>query len=75
MNPVHILTPYFVKIHFNITLPTTDLRSGLLPSVFPTKILYAFIASFRTPTFNAGLIIPVKLKAKWKFRMTVMLLF
>jgi hypothetical protein len=43
MNPVHTLTFNFLKIHFDITLSCThNLRSSLLPSGFPTKMLCLF---------------------------------
>ena len=35
-NPMHALSSYLLKIHFNITLPSTpSLRSGVFPSMFP----------------------------------------
>jgi hypothetical protein len=36
---------YFCQIHFNIILQRLGLPSGLFPSGFPTKILYAFLFS------------------------------
>jgi hypothetical protein len=39
MNPVHTTRSYLSKIHFNIILPP----SGLFPSGFPTRTLYAFL--------------------------------
>jgi hypothetical protein len=49
MHPIHIFAPYFSKIHSNVTFPPVRLflPSGLLPSGFPTKILYAFIFPMR----------------------------
>jgi hypothetical protein len=46
-NPIHTLS-YFSKIHFNI-IPhlRLDLVNGLIPSAFPTKIIYAVLL---TPT-------------------------
>jgi hypothetical protein len=39
LNPVHIFTSYFFKIHFNIILPSTqDIPSGAVRLVLPTKI-------------------------------------
>jgi len=41
MNPVHIVSPDFPKIHSNLVFPfTSDLLSGLFPSSFKTKSLY-----------------------------------
>jgi hypothetical protein len=45
MNPVHILQPYFIKIHFNITHPCLSLSSDPLPSGYPTNMLYDFVIS------------------------------
>jgi hypothetical protein len=43
MNPVHTLTPYFLKIHFIIVLHLLlGLESSHFPSGFPTKIVHAF---------------------------------
>jgi hypothetical protein len=39
INLVHTLTPYLLKIHFNILHLFPDLQSGLFPSHFPTKPL------------------------------------
>jgi hypothetical protein len=41
---VHALPHYALKPHFNMILPSMpDLQIDLLPSGFPTKILYAFV--------------------------------
>jgi hypothetical protein len=46
MNPVYIIPSYFSKIHYKLTSHLhLGLPSGLLPSGFPTKILYAFLFS------------------------------
>jgi hypothetical protein len=43
INPVHAHLSYFLNIYFDIILYIRlDLTSGLFPSSFPTKILYAF---------------------------------
>lgn len=46
MNPVHALTTYVFKIHFNIIshIGLCSLR-GLAPSGFPTKAVCAFLVS------------------------------
>ena len=45
-NPVHIPTSNLLEIHANIIHPSTPrLSSGLFPSVFPTKTLYAPLTS------------------------------
>jgi hypothetical protein len=42
MNPVHVLKPYFFKVHFHIIfLPTP--RSPKWPKHFRTKMLYSYI--------------------------------
>jgi hypothetical protein len=39
MNPIHILTSYFFKIHFNIILPSTlGISSGLFLHIFHIKL-------------------------------------
>jgi hypothetical protein len=44
--PINTIQSYLSKIHFNIVhLPTFGLPRGLLPSGFPTNILYAFLFS------------------------------
>jgi hypothetical protein len=44
MNSVHIIPPYFSKIHFNIILPSSlAIQRGSFPLGFPNNILYAFI--------------------------------
>jgi len=46
MNQVYTIPPYFSKLHCNIIFPShTVFQSGLLPSVFPTKILHVFLIS------------------------------
>jgi hypothetical protein len=46
MTPVHIFSPYFRKIHSNITFPSTLMSSrGLFPSGLQTKILHALLIS------------------------------
>jgi hypothetical protein len=42
MNPVHILTTYFSKLHVNIIFPSIIFLNGLLPSVFVMNILNTF---------------------------------
>jgi len=56
--PVHTFPPYFPKIHSNITriFPHTPRSSEwLLPSDFPTIILYAFVIPPMRVTYSANL--------------------
>jgi hypothetical protein len=56
MNPVHNFPPYFPKIHSSIiSYLRLYLPSGLFPSGFPTKILYAFLISSMRATFPVSL--------------------
>jgi len=48
INPVHSLQSYFLIIHFNIIL---QFASGVFPSAFPTKTLYAFLFSLVRATY------------------------
>jgi len=58
MFPVHNFPPYFPKIHCNVIFSfTPSLTSGLFPSGFPTKILYALLVSPMCATFSIHLII------------------
>jgi hypothetical protein len=61
VNPVHTISSYFSKIHFNINLPPTSRlfywSSGLFPSGFPTCILYAFLFSPMRSTFHIRLVL------------------
>lgn len=41
MNGVQLFTPRYIKIHFK----RPNLLSGVLPSDFPTKTVYAFLTS------------------------------
>jgi len=46
MHPVHTFPSYFHTIHSNISYHLRlGLTSGIFPSRFPTKILYAFFIS------------------------------
>ena len=56
MNPVHTIPTSFSKIHFNIFFShlCLVLPTGLIPSGFPTKILYAFLFSPMHDGRNAG---------------------
>jgi hypothetical protein len=43
---MHEIPSFFLSIHFNITLPCTLICSKcLLPSLLPTKILYACLVT------------------------------
>jgi hypothetical protein len=58
LNPIHTFPPYFSKLHSNITLLLLlGLLSGLFPSGFQTKILYAFFISPMLLTCPAHLIL------------------
>jgi hypothetical protein len=59
INPVHITPSYLYKIHLILS---THLRLGLLPSGFPTKILYTFSA----PHILLHLIILIILDEEYK---------
>jgi hypothetical protein len=44
INPIHSIPSYFSKINFNTAQPPTSwFPSGLVPSDFPTNILYTFL--------------------------------
>jgi hypothetical protein len=46
MHPVNTFPLHFPKIHSNIIFSSTSMSSnGLLPSCFPTKILYELLFS------------------------------
>jgi hypothetical protein len=52
LKPVHILTPYYFKIHFNITLSSTPaVTTQLFPSSFPTKNSHALLICPRHATY------------------------
>jgi len=61
MNPVHILPPYFPKIHSNIFHLLLGLPNGLLPSGFPTNILRAFLIYFMRAAGLAHIILHDKI--------------
>jgi hypothetical protein len=57
MNLVHTVLSYFPKIHSNIIFYLCPgLSSGLFPSGFPTRILYAFLIYSMHATCPAQLI-------------------
>jgi hypothetical protein len=49
INPVPIFKHYFLKLHFNIILPTTSLSQmdSILPFSFPLNILFIFLSLAR----------------------------
>jgi hypothetical protein len=55
MNTVHSLTQYFLKVHFNIILPSMLRSPKWCPQGFPTK-MYAFLASHMRATCPVRLI-------------------
>lgn len=57
MDPVHALRSRFFKKHFNMFPPMPSCTSGLFPSGFPTRILYAFLFSSIHATCLGHLII------------------
>ena len=56
---IHSTPPsHFLKTHFNIIHPLfLDLASGIVPSSFPTKTLYAPLLSHKRATWPAHLIL------------------
>jgi hypothetical protein len=58
IDPIHTTPSYLSKIHFNIVHPSTSWSpSGLLPSGYPTNILYAFLLSLVRAACPAHLIL------------------
>ena len=58
LDPVHIPTSYFLKIHLNMSSHLRlGLPSGLFPSAFPTKTLYTRLLSPIRATCTAHLIL------------------
>jgi hypothetical protein len=55
-NQVHVITSYFFKTQFNITLLATPSHSsGVFPSRFPSKIRHALLCTpmvFRDPPIS-----------------------
>ena len=71
IDPVHASMSQFWEVHFNITLPSTPgLPSGLFPSGFPTKNLYAPLLSPICVTFPAYLILLYLITQNYLLRST-----
>jgi hypothetical protein len=62
MNPVHTTSSYLSKFHFNLSSYLhLRLPSGLFPSDYPTKILYAFFFPMRATA------LPISSSSTWLF--------
>jgi hypothetical protein len=64
LDPVHTPTSHFLKIHFNIIIPSTPgLPSGLSSSGFPTKTLYKPLLS-RVPVNTAWRVLRLRMEER-----------